>query len=77
VDDDDDVVDPPLTACSSGPRPLMRWSVFVAHLLMLAVAALLYCYGYLDAASPARACCAAVGMGVLLWVGGRLGHEGA
>jgi hypothetical protein len=60
----------------SGPRPLMGWPVFVFHFMALALAAFCYCYGFLNE-SPAKACAAAGGMGVLLWVSGRLGHEGA
>ncbi len=60
----------------SGPRPVMGWPVFIVHVVALGLAAWVYCYGFLDEA-PAKACAAAGGMGLLLWVSGRLGHEGA
>lgn len=59
----------------SSPRPLMGWGVFALNYLLLGLASTLYCYGFLDD-GPGKACWAGVGMGVLLWVGGRLGHEG-
>lgn len=60
----------------SSLRPLMDWGVFLLHLLCMALAAALYCYGYLDD-RPLFACAAGVGVGVMVWLAGRLGHEGA
>lgn len=75
VQHEDAAVEESLQGLFSGVRPLMAWATLSGHLLCLGLAAGLYCYGYLDE-KVGRACLAAVGMGGLLWVAGRLGHEG-